>query len=269
HYALLQVSRIEAEELEAACGIRVLGETDPFRLARALSSGLEAGTRDGLPGPDDLDGWLALLAEDPARPGVGPALIALEQRLRRRCDYDQLVDLLLARVDVEPDRAVRAELLGEVARLAEHDLGDHERAFAAALRAYREAPARAAWEDLTALAEKTDGWADYATVLGECVGALPPEDWAEAWLRVARMCVEPFEQTDAAIAAPEAALALAPDAHEIAELHRDLLRQSERWPELAEWFERAAAAAGSAVESARLLAQAAEVRERHLGDRAA
>ena len=68
HFAVLPgLSAIEKEELYAAYKIRVLEAEDVSELARSLKEALGDNHGPVLPDDDDADGWLALLAEDPAR----------------------------------------------------------------------------------------------------------------------------------------------------------------------------------------------------------
>src|SRR5439155_10296061 len=119
------------EELYAAYRIRVLDEGDVTVLARALKEAIGDQHGPALPDDDDLDGWLAILSEEPGRADALDRLGALEKKLRELKDYERLVELFLGKVVVEPDATARAAILWEVAKLFENELGALAKAFSA------------------------------------------------------------------------------------------------------------------------------------------
>jgi tetratricopeptide (TPR) repeat protein len=174
HFALLPgLSAIEREELSAAWKIRVLDEQSLDGLADALHDAFRAAAPAPLPEPDDADGWLALLADDPHRKDAIAELDRLFGELHEAGGYDALAELAIGRAAVEPDATHRAELLLKVARIFEHEAEDPARALTLLLAACKEAPALATWHDLERLADASDAWHEVEAELDEVAAELP------------------------------------------------------------------------------------------------
>src|SRR5262249_23286276 len=162
---LPDLSQIEKEELYAAYRIRVLDEADVTALARALKEAIGDQHGPALPDDDDLDGWLAILSEEPGRADALDHLVTLEKKLRAANDYERLVELCLGKVGVEPDATSRAALLLEVAKLFESEVGDLGKAFTALLAGYKEDPRPEVWNELERLASATGMWTELLSEL--------------------------------------------------------------------------------------------------------
>jgi len=265
HWAVLSnLSALERDELAAIYGIQVV-DGDSADFALKLSQAM-ADPRSAVPDDDDLDAWLALLADDPTRPEVADRLDALEERLRRRGDPEKLVELAVGRVAVESDARRRAALLVDAAQLIENEQHDPPRALAARLAAYAESPSRAAWDKLEALAADTGRWKELADELIASVERLPPEDLADGWSHIAGILDEELGDADGALAATEAALALEPTHHGIIAVRLGVLRRTGRWKELSEALGRAVLVEESLTGRAELYAELADVFESHLND---
>lgn len=135
--------------------------------------------------------------------------------------WEQLVDLHLARVAASSDGAERAAILIDLATLLERDMNDCERALAARLAAFGEAPAAGALPDLERLAAATGAWGELALRLGDVTrcGDLDDATTAAASILLSAIYRDRFDDPDAALAALERAAAAAPH---IAELSRAL-----------------------------------------------
>jgi tetratricopeptide (TPR) repeat protein len=105
-----------------------------------------------------------------APPEIDPA-----DELRERGDLEGLVELYLGRVQAATGPAQRALLLAQVARVFEHELDDAERALAALVASYHEAPGEAAWHELSRLATAAGAWDRLEAELGETLESLPAE----------------------------------------------------------------------------------------------
>ncbi len=167
HYALLSgVGALEREELYAAWKLRVL-EMPAETFVAAVEE--ELANSEQLPEDDDATGWLAIFSAHPTRKDAIERLDRIAVELREKGDLDGLLELALARVDVEPEARRRGEVLIQLARMFEYEADDAARALTALLAAYREDPSQADWHELARVADAADGWADVT----EELGALP------------------------------------------------------------------------------------------------
>jgi len=256
HFATLShLDRLEREELGAIYGIHVLDGADAAELARTLHAAV-SGSQAPLPGEDDVEGWLARLADDPTRAEIRERVDALEARLAHRHDWPRLIELTVGRTALEPTAAARAALLEEAARLYEEELHDPARALTAQLAAYHEAPSSAHWERLERLAGATGDWRALEAGLFAAVDALPEADRAEAWTRLGALRDEELGDTDGALAAAAKALALDPDHGAAIELRVAALRHARRWTELSLALGHLAARAGELGKAEEMLDRA-------------
>lgn len=262
HFAVMPgLGAVEKEELYAAYRIRVLTSDNVAELARQLKDAIGDVVAPSLPDDDDFEGWLALFgdeaasADGPSRAAIEDRLDAIANKLRERADWDALVELVLGRVGAEPAAERRAEMLLEVARIFEHEVGDLGKAFTALVAAYKEHPRVEGWNELERLAQATGMWSELLSELTEVMPTLPDPERAQAWLRIARLYGDKLNAAEYALTSLEQALALDPTLADAAELRVALYKRLERWGELAA----ALAAAGRFVEQA-------EVLESRLGD---
>jgi tetratricopeptide (TPR) repeat protein len=265
HFAVMPgLDAIEKEELYAAYHIRVLTAENVAELARQLKDAVGDQVGPTLPDDDDFEGWLALLdgeptrADAPGRATVYDRLDALARKLRELGDWEKLIDLMLGRVGVEPEADRRAEMLLDVAKTFEHEVGDLSKAFTALVAAYKEHPRPAesgAWNELERLAQSTGMWSELLSELAEVMPTLPDGERAQAWLRIARLYGDKLNAAEYALTSLDEALKLEPALDEAAELRIGLYKRLERWGELAA----ALAEAGRFVEQA-------EVLEARIGD---
>ncbi len=174
----------------------------------------------------ELDAFVARLG--------GLAERAIEAAFVRTGETVARIERYLARVAEEPDARRRRELLEEVACVFERELGDPDRALTALLEAYRETPAKDAWWELERLAGLTGRFAELASEIEATLPHLPAGDRADAWTRLGSLRAERLGAADDALAAFAAALGSDPDHREATERRLRLLRDLERWLELAE-----------------------------------
>jgi tetratricopeptide (TPR) repeat protein len=267
HYAILPgISAIEREELWAAYRIRVLDDSDVSQLARTLKDAIGDQHGPALPDDDDLDGWLALLTEEPGRADALDHLDKLERKLRAAADHERLVELHLGRVAVEPEAGNRAHRLLEVARLFENEVGDLGKAFTALLAGYKEDPQPSVWSELERLTSATGTWTELLSELAEVVPHLPEAERAEAWVRIARLYSDKLNHLEYALTSLAEALKLAPDLASAQDMRVALLRKGERWKELAEALGQHAARESVAARQAELFVEQADLYESRLGD---
>ncbi|HEX9101034.1 MAG TPA: tetratricopeptide repeat protein, partial [Polyangia bacterium] len=186
---------------------------------------------------------------------IDDRLDALAKKLRAESDWEKLVDLMLGRVGVEPSVERRAEMLLDVARIFEHEVGDLSKAFTALMAAYKEHPRVEAWNELERLASATGMWSDLLSELAEVMPTLPDGERAQAWLRIARLYGDKLNQAEYALHSLDEALKLEPELADAAELRITLYKRMERWAELT-----------AALEAAGRFVEQAEVLESRLGD---
>jgi tetratricopeptide (TPR) repeat protein len=264
HFAVMPgLGAVEKEELYAAYHIRVLTSESAAELARQLKDAVGDEIRPTLPDDDDFEGWLGLLAEEstgagaPDRAAIYDRLDTLAKKLRELGDWEKLVELMLGRVGVEPSAERRAEMLLEVARTFEHQVGDLSKAFTALVAGYKEHPRVAEWSELERLASATGMWSELLAELTEVMPTLPDGERAQAWLRIARLYGDKLNAAEYALTSLDEALKLEPTLEDAAELRISLYKRLERWSDLSA----ALADAGRYVEQA-------EVLESRIGDAA-
>ncbi len=188
------------------------------------------------PEADDLDGWIAVLSEDPADEEGIAAVDLIADDARTSGDSERLIEVLMARTEVETEAGKRAALLREVSSVFQEQLGDLPKAFTALTVALREEPSdMAALDAAEALAGETDGWTELVSDVAEIAGEIGDAAVASAyWTRLGKWYDERLHHYDYAIAAYREALKLDSerlDAHWGLE---EVYRKQQRWAELAE-----------------------------------
>src|SRR6185312_1784460 len=161
------------------------------------------------------------------------------------------------RVGVEPTVERRAEMLLEVAKIFEHEVGDLSKAFTALVAAYKEHPRPEAWAELERLAQATGTWSELLSELAEVMPTLPDGERAQAWLRLSKLYADKLGSAEYALTALDEALKLDPGLAEAGELRIGLYKRLERWSELQQAY----------GDSGRFVEQA-EVLEARIGDSA-
>lgn len=263
HFAFMPgLSETESTELREQFGLHLLNsQLSAVAQIRETLEGAQPIAREAA----DLDAIMARAALDKNDPAVASGFELLEHRLRQAGAHERLVDVHLARLSVAESAKERQQILLETASLLEHKMQDPDRAFHATLGAYREFPERQLWTSLARQATNHDSQDLYAAALMDSRPALRADDREEALLQA----VHVFRQlgdTTKAIESIELAVSGSDRQSEIDELHRDLLREAERWYELTRALERAATQATMLDVKQRFLMQRAEVLQDRLGE---
>jgi len=188
------------------------------------------------PEPDDLYGWLEVLASDPGNATAKEAIAAIEQAANDSGDTERLIEAIMGRVEHEDTAPERAALLRQLASVFETQVGDLPKAFTALTAALREAPAdTTAVDEAERLAEATDGWTELVTDVAHIAPEIEDELVAAGyWARLGRWYFQHLDRADYAIAAFKQAQKL--DASNTA-AHtglEELYRKAQRWAELAD-----------------------------------
>ncbi|MCA9666110.1 MAG: tetratricopeptide repeat protein [Myxococcales bacterium] len=229
--------------------LRAVPEERPQSVGEFIKVVVGSGEEVTLPDrDDDLIGWLEVLSFQPENERALEALEKLESQARDDKDWDTLVTMLLGRVEIEPEGEKRHEMLREVARIFEMEVGDLGKAFAALQAAFREAHNSVEIrKDLERLAGATGMWnellQEYTTLVQSLRDPKVAGDW---WVRMGQLYANELGHDDYAAAAFGQALAL--DAN-----------RTDALSELAEVVKRK----GDHKEVARLLSRQAQLEENH------
>jgi len=253
HYLLASgVGPVTVDELAAEHHIEVVNlpgkgadEKATASLLEYLDALAEACEQAGVslavtrPADDDLDGWIAVLADEPEREDAREAVEFISEQAREDGDADRLVESLLARVEIEGEASKRAALLRDVARAFEDLHGDLPKAFTALTAALREDPANTgAVDDAERLARETDGWAELVGDVSQIAGEIEDKDIAAYYLtRLGTWYLDDLRHVEYAAASFRQALKHDPSLIAAHEGLAEALRKQQRWPELAEQIE--------------------------------
>jgi tetratricopeptide (TPR) repeat protein len=278
HFFFADAIGLEAEILGDELGVTIVTcaagragvEASLGALAESWRS-VEAGAR---PADDDVAGWLELLRREPTDPEARAGLGRAEATLRAERRWDDVVELLLGRVEVAPEKAEQLATLREVARLYADELDAPDRAFAALEAALRRDPDS---DELRSAAERAAGaaglWGELAADYAELIEELARERGATAAvplrLALARLQAEELNQLTDAAAEYEAVLAIDPKSTAAARALVELHGRLERWAELVVALGRAAELEPDAERAVELRLEQADVQASRLGDTAA
>lgn len=188
------------------------------------------------PDDDDLDGWLARAQEDAFDEEAAARLDAIEESARRREDWERLVEVLMARIEVEGSAPGRAELLRQVADVYEVRIGDLPRAFTALTAALREDPSDPdALDRAEKLAEDTGGWTELVGDVAQLAAEIEDREvGAGYWTRLGHWYHRKLDHLDYALTAYREAIKLDGSRLDARRGLADLCRQQQRWSELAD-----------------------------------
>ena len=234
HYAVLpRLSRLEADDLQAVFNIRALDVAELPVLIRALRDALGDFNADAPPDDDDIEGWVGVLSQEPDRADARDKLDALEKRLREGDQHERLMELHLAMIEVETLAQARGRRLREVAKILEEKVGDLGKSFTALVESFKEDPTPEVRGELERLAAATGLWTDLVTEYTQLIPTLKQETRAEHWLHVAVLYGDKVGHADYALSSVEEALKIDPILGPALEMKVKLLRNAERWKELA------------------------------------
>jgi golgin subfamily B member 1 len=186
------------------------------------------------PDADDLDGWLALLAE--GQKEAADAVDLIERRAREADDAERLTEVLLGRVELADEPRVRAELLRQLADVYENGAGDLKRAFEALTTALHVDPAD---DDAAAAAERlaaaTGSWADLVGEASELTTEVTdPVIASRWWARLGRWYADKLDRFDYATPSLRRALELDAANRAAHVTFAEVLRKQNKWAELAD-----------------------------------
>ncbi|HVZ74324.1 MAG TPA: tetratricopeptide repeat protein [Polyangia bacterium] len=248
HFWFAPASGLDAEALGAEVGATIVpcaaGRAGVEASLRALVDAWGGLASDARPADDDVAAWLEIWRRDPSDEAPRAALVRAEASLRADARWEELIELLLGRVEVVTSVDEQVASLREVARLYAEKIGLPDGAFTALEAAFRRAPAS---DDLRAELERAAGEAgqwrelasDYAEMATAAAGATAASS-APIRLALARVFAEELDRPSDAVAAYEEVLALEPKNAAAATAVVDLLARQERWSELAPALSRAA-----------------------------
>ena len=183
---------------------------------------------------DDLAGWLEVLAHQPDHEKALEVLDSVAQELRDEEQWDDVITLLLGRVEVTVEAADRERLLVEVADLYEQQEGDLTKAFPAMLAAFRENPTSDELRgEVERLAGATGMWNDLLQEYNNQVQALTdPARCCDLLVQMGHLYNRELKLADYAIASFNQVITRDPsraDAlYELAELYRQKEEHKER-----------------------------------------
>jgi tetratricopeptide (TPR) repeat protein len=270
HFLLGPAAGLDAELWGAELGVTVVS-TEPGREGleaslRALAEAWQSVAAEARPADDDVAAWFEIWRRDPSDAEPRAALARAEASLRAERRWDDLIELLLGRVELTEDHAAQGEALREVSRLYAEELGAPDRAFAALSAAFRRDPTSEPLRtELERAAGKAGLWgelaADYVELVGEGgAGALPHR------LALGRVYAEELNQLGDAVTEYEAVLAADAKNEAASRALLDLLARLERWPELASALARAAENEADKARAVELRLQLGDVQAARLAD---
>src|SRR5690606_11857780 len=163
-------------------------------------------------------------------------LAAIEARASEGEDWERLVEVLMARVEIEGSAPGRAALLRQVAEVFESRIGDLPRAFTALTAALREDPADVgALDRVEKLAADTGAWAELVGELAEVAQEIDDKEVAAGyWARLGRWYHRHLDHLDYAVAAFRESTKLDPSGAEAYRGLAEVYRRQQRWAELAD-----------------------------------
>jgi golgin subfamily B member 1 len=229
----VQVINLEGARSEEEEGAALVAFLRDLSISCA-SSGIGLG--HGRPERDDLEGWLALLHEDPFDEEAAARLSAIEETARAAEQWERLVEVLMARVELEGSAPGRASLLREVADVFESRIGDLPRAFTALTAALREDPSDPdALDRAEKLADDTGGWPELIGDIAQVAGEIEDREVAAGyWARLGHWYHKKLDHVDYALAAYRQAVKLDGSRVDARRGLVELCRQQQRWSELAD-----------------------------------
>ena len=230
HIELINLAGRGADEKATAALIRLLEELGE----RCRDEGITLA--NARPDADDLEGWLEILGQDPFDADALDAISAIEARAETNEDWDALIDVLMARVEIEGTGPGRAGLLRSVASVFEERVGDLPRAFTALTAALGEDPSDpSSVDEAERLAGETDAWTELVTDVSAIAAEIEDKEVAAGyWVRLGRWYHQKLDHLDYATASYRQALKLDENRADVHAGLAQVYRVSQRWTELAD-----------------------------------
>jgi tetratricopeptide (TPR) repeat protein len=229
-------SPAEVEALGAELAITTVALPEGLAEAcNALTEAWQEVEASARPAEEDVEGWMARFATDPADREAAAALARAEARLAAGQEWDRLVALLLQRGEIAEDKAVRSAALREASRVLDAHLQAPERAYRALVSALRlTAEDVSVVSELQRLARQANIWDQFVNEYGGLVESLAdPDDSARHVLEMGRIYAAEPGREDQAIASFERVLSRDPGSGEALAAVEGLYRQTSRWSDLA------------------------------------
>jgi tetratricopeptide (TPR) repeat protein len=189
------------------------------------------------PDSDDVEGWIALLGDGVDEAAEArDALDLIERKARDAKEWENVIEVLLGRIEHAGDGPDRARLLRQLAEVYEQGLGDLRRAFEAVTTACQVAPED---DEAVALAEKlaaaTGGWADLVNEASEIAADVQdPKVASRWWARLGSWYAAKLDRPDYAVPSLRRALELDESNHIAYAAMAEVHRKAGKWADLAE-----------------------------------
>ena len=203
-------------------------------------------------------------------PGNAVASERLEAIYRQQYQWEQLNEVLLARVEYTDDPHGQIEILQSVARVYEEELSDQESAFIVLQAAFKEDYAHESTSnELERLATATGKWQELLLDYTEVVQGLEaeePEKACDLWVKIGRWYADHAQHVDYAVHSVQQALRINPEHLGAMGALASLHRQSGSWHELAEVLQKHATLEPDGEKKVGLYLAQAELMETQLQD---
>ena len=189
------------------------------------------------PDTDDIEGWVALLGETGDEGSEArDALDLIERKARDASEWENVIEVLLGRIEHSGDGPDRAQLLRQLAEVYETGVGDLRRAFEAVTTACQVNPED---DEAVALAEKlaaaTGGWADLVQEGSEiATEAQDPKVASKWWGRLGGWYAQKLDRVDYALPSLRRALELDPHNGSAFKALAEAFRKQQKWADLAD-----------------------------------
>lgn len=198
------------------------------------------------------------------------ARAALEELKKTTGQWNDLVEMLLARVETVHHGRERASVYAEIARLYENELEDSDNAFVAYVQAWCEEPRENDYaRDVERLAAQNDEKWDEALGQGAHkvqVEGVSTDDKLALFVQMGKWFVSKANRLDLALPAFQAAIQIQPSHDAALDGMCEVYRRAQQWPELGAVLLRRADAAPTPSRARDLRAQAADILESKLSD---
>ena len=228
-----------------------------FRAARLFESNL----RD-LEETEKVYAWIVEL--DPSDDIADAALEEVRRQLKK---HDEVVEMLLARIERAEDSEEKAAAMAEIGRLYASELDDPNQAVVAYAQAFTESPQHGEYADAIERVAGSD-----VSVLGEAITMMAEATQAEIpvdeknllFLRLGQWYAKKLGRFDAALSCYQAVIATDPTNDGALDGMATVFRSNQQYTELGQVLMRRAEAASSAARSREFKVEAAQLLESRL-----
>ena len=194
----------------------------------------------------------------------------LEAIYRQQYKWTELVEILLERSEIVPDVEAQIQMLNQVAKIYETEIGDQESAFYVLQAAFkRDYSHDQTANELERLATATNRWQELLDEYTNRVNELEREDRsaaADLWVKIGRWYSEHLSHLEYAIHSVQQALRIDPAHTGALAGIADLQRKRGSWSELIETLQRHAAVEPAPEKKTELYISLAELLERQMQD---